>query len=205
MKYSLAALLLTFALGASALGAALEFKAVPGDQVQKFAPAAVSLVGRQIPNPPLKVDAWIEKAQAFYAGKAAVALVPDKSLSGKVFDAAGERPVPLGLAVLTNAALGDGEHSIDPGRLASVGLFGVSAKFSVFFLAARRRDDGDLDLVVFSKDPTPVLTTPLKNSTDSPTAPLTLKFEPSPEGAGAGMTLQLAGGHEATLQVTQTP
>lgn len=175
---------------------------VPADQVQKLAPLAIGLVNQQVSNPPVKVNAWAEKSQAFAVGKKmAVAVAPDKAITEALIAGAGNQVVPIGMGVFYNGTLHPPGGALKADRFATVGLLGLGPRFNVFFLAVHA-PGGEPQLEVYSKEREPLLTVPLTRVKGEATAPMTLKFD-TPAGTSATqMVLGLAGGYQAVVPVS---
>src|SRR5687767_7045464 len=99
--------------------AAVNAEAIPADFLQQFVPFAIQLIQQQFPNAPVKVDPAAEKSVGYHVQEmVGVVLMPDKNLSAKVVDEAGEKDVPVGWLATKSLAVGDKDGAINKEKVA---------------------------------------------------------------------------------------
>jgi len=151
-------------VAATAMAATVSFEAIPKDDLKTFAPIALPIIQEQLPHPPIAVDPDTDHAVGFHRQKeVALVMLPQKAVDADAI-ANAEQPAPIGL-VLTRAlaVIPRGEQKpVALKRLAAVELNDMF-KLPVFYLAARKREDG-LALEVYSHDEQPLLIVALKSA-----------------------------------------
>lgn len=187
---------------ASAARAEDAVEAIPKDYIQQFAPLAVGLFQAQFPNPPVKVEPNAEKALGYHIKEKVGALVfPDKNLSPKTIDEAGEQDVPV--AILTTLALTlEMQDKVVPVEELAVADLNGQLKLPVFFLAVKTVG-ADKVLTIYSKDGKPLGTAILKKQASDTDLILGLKLSNIAENnQKLDATLTIGGAYESTLKLT---
>lgn len=183
----------------SALSAQAQEK-VPTEEVQKIARRVLEQFG-ETKDAQLKVSADAERADALKAGEAGIMVIPDKKLTAEALEKAGADLVPVGqLYFKAVAPAKDGKVTAnDKLRVLTFDDKGNSIRIPLCLLGVRKRD-GQLELVVFGSEKTPLAQLPLKKAEGNSGNPIELSGEKQGEDSGA-LTLSLVGKYKAVLTV----
>jgi len=196
-----------FVLGAAALAAAGAARAagsaepIPPEFFQQFAPLAIQLLQAQFPNPPVKIDPQPEKIVGSHVEmKIGVVALPDKNLTPKAVEEAGDKDVPVAVVVTRAVTLQEGEGTVSKDKLAII-EFGDAARLPIFFLAVRG-NAAERTLLVYGKEGKPLATVPLKKQAGDLNVPLALKLtDIDLEKKTMNATFDLSGTWEGTLKM----
>lgn len=195
---TLLALAATLMLTAAAL--ADEIEAAPLEEAQK----AAHKVAANLPSladAPIVIDADFDKPHLIKSGGAGVMIIPDKKLTAETLAAARETPVPVGQLWMLKATIAEHGHAFaaDKTRRIVVEDGDKELPLQLFLLGAAKNAQGTLDLIVFSKDKTPLLRVLLAKDPDaSPQLPAELSGRKNDEDS-ATLTLRFAGPYQARL------
>lgn len=183
----------------SALTAVAQEK-VPAEEVQKIARRVLEQVG-EVKDAQLKITPDVEHADALKAGEAGILVLPDKKLTAEALEKAGTEFVPVGQLYFKSVAPAkDGRVTAnDKLRVVTFDDKGNSIRIPLCLLGARKRD-GQLELVVFGNEKTPLAQLPLKKAEGSSGNPIELSGEKQGDDTGA-LTLSLVGKYKAVLLV----
>jgi hypothetical protein len=181
--------------------AAVNAEAIPPDFLQQFAPFAIQLIQQQFPNAPVKVDPSAEKTVGYHVQEmVGVVLMPDKNLTAKVVEEAGEKEVPIAVLATKSLAVGDKDGAVNKEKVAIADFNGMF-KIPVFFLSVKGAA-ADRTLVVYSKEGTPLATAPLKKQAGDAAAPVQMKLtDIDLEKKTLNATVSLNGAYEGTLKL----
>jgi hypothetical protein len=181
--------------------AAVSAEEIPPEQVQLLAPFAIQLLQEKIPNPPIKVDPEPTKALGYHVQqKVAAVAMPDKALTARVIEEAGEKDVPVAILATRSLSVEEKEDVVVPSeRLATVDI--AQIKLPVFFLSVKGKGD-ERTLQVYSKDGTPLTTVPLKKQSGDTAVPLAMKLTNIDlEKKRLDLVFSLTGTYETTLKL----
>lgn len=151
----------------------------------------------------IPTDVDLKHPVAVHEGEYGALVLPEAKLTREALARAGREPVAVGqlwLRKLTPVA--DGEAV--PGaklRLIKLRVEDRDETAVQLALAVGRREGGDLELLVFSKDREPLLRASLKAVDRAQSVPVDVEAERT-DGDGGRLTLRLLGRHEAVLAVT---
>lgn len=181
--------------------AAVMAEPIPAELLQQIATFAVPLIQQQFPNPPVTVDPQADKAVGVHVQEmVGVFVLPDKNITAKAVEGAGEKSVPVAILATKSLSFMDKETVIGADKVA-VADFNGMFKLPVFFLAVKGSGD-DRTLQVFSKDGKPLVTTPLKKQAGDAAVSVGVKMANIDlEKKQADMTVSLNGAYEGTLRM----
>lgn len=176
-------------------------EAIPPDFLAQFSPFAVALIQQQFPNPPVKIDPQADKAVGYHVKEAfAVVAMPDKGLTAKAVEDAGETEVPVGVLATRSLSLQEKDAVVDGDRLA-VADFNGMFKIPVFFLSVKSKGT-DRELEVYSKTGKVILSVPLKKQASDAAMPLNVRLTNiDTEKKKLDATVTLNGAYEGTLNL----
>ena len=194
-----AAVLLIAAAGV--VRAEIAAEAIPPDFIIQFCPLAVALIQQQFPNPPVKVDPAADKAVGYHVKEMfAVVAMPDKNLTAKVVDDAGETEVPVGVIATRSLSLQEKDTVVNGDRLA-VADFNGMFKIPLFFLSVKSKGT-ERELEVYSKSGKSILSVPLKKQASDAATPLNIRLTNiDAEKKKLDVTVSLGGAYEGTINL----
>jgi len=198
-----------FILSAVALAAAGTARAavtaepIPAEFLQQFGPIAIQVIQAQFPNPPVKVDPQGDKIVGSHVEeKVGIVVVPDKNLTPKAVEEAGDKDVPVAVVATKSLSLQDGDGAVSKDKVALADVNGM-VKLPLFFLAVRG-NAAERTLVVYSKEDKPLATLPLKKQTGDVAVPVAVKLtDIDLDKKTANATFCLNGTYEATIKMAQ--
>ena len=199
MRKILVGLSLAVALAAGVARAEETAEAIPAEFLQQFSPLAMQLIQQQFPNPPVKVDLNPDKAVGYHLKEmVAVVVVPDKAITGKAVEDAGDKDVPLAVIATKSLTVRDKDKAVGADQL-SVADFNGMFKIPVFFVAVRGKG-ADRTLEVYSKDGKAIASAPLKKQTGDANQPIAVKMSNiNLEKKTLDLTVGVAGAYEGTV------
>ena len=202
-KTSLALCLTAFA-AAGIARAEVVATPIASDVIQQYASFALPFLQQQLTNPPVKTEPDAEKAVGYQLkdGDKEVYLlaVPEKDLTAKVIEDAGEKGKPIGMLITTSMSIEEKDEIIPADRLSIIDFNG-QVKIPVFYFTVRAKEQ-DRILEVFSKDDKPICAVTLKKQTGDASAPLALKLgKIDQEKKRLDATLSFGGAYEGTLKL----
>ena len=202
MKIALVSTVLAF-LAIATLSLAQE--RVETEEAQRIAHKLNDTIGNPS-DAPFLTEVDPEKPNGFKVREAGFMVLPDRRVAGKLFENVGLELVPLGQLWSLNISLAVSGHALPTNqiRLVSVGETGQSRDVQLYYLAARKDAAGQLQLVIFAKDPAqPVLTVPINQvPTTSPATPIDLTGRQEGEESGL-LTIGFLGEYAAEIPVTK--
>jgi len=181
--------------------AAVNAEPIPPEFFQQFAPLAIQLLQAQFPNPPVKVDPQPEKIVGSHVEmKIGVVALPDKNLTPKAVEEAGDKDVPVAVFVTRAVTLQEGDGTVSKDRVPLI-EFGDAARLPIFFLAVRG-NAAERTLLVYGKDGKPLATVPLKKQAGDLNVPVALKLtDIDLDKKTLNATIELNGTWEGTLKM----
>jgi hypothetical protein len=167
-----------------ALGAAAVFAAgawaqdgpmpVPPEQLRPIA-ELIAMAAGEVKDPPVTVAPDPERALGFRVEEnAGLVLLPDKNLTADALKAAGEKPLPVAVAVMRGASVADAKGLVTDDRRQTITI--RDRPVGIFWLAARKNGE-NLVLEVYSKGGKPLITSPLRAANGDAKVPVGLAFE----------------------------
>ena len=148
-------------LAVTAAAWAAGFDAIPEKELKAYASTVLEIIQGQFPDPPVTVDADTDHPMGFHQAKAAaIVFLPDRGLNmDRLRNAV--KPVPVGLLLTVGLSVipAGAEKPAPLDEIAAVEVT-EELKLPVFYLAARKQDDG-LMLDVFSKNGKALLSVPV--------------------------------------------
>jgi hypothetical protein len=201
MRKQLIGISMLLIAAAGVVRAEIAAEAIPANLIAQFGPFAVGLIQQQFPDPPVKVDPIAEKAVGYHVKEAyAVMVMPDKNLTAKVVEEAGEKEVPVGVLATRALSVQEKDAVVSGDRLA-VADFNGQIKLPVFFLSVKSKG-ADRELEVYSKEGKPLLSVPLKKQAGDAELPLNVRLSNiDAEKKKLDATLSLGGTYEGTLNL----
>ncbi|NBV21626.1 MAG: hypothetical protein EBS05_06850 [Proteobacteria bacterium] len=187
----------------TALCAALTAQAqekVPSEEVQKIARRVLDQFG-ETSDAQVKIAPDAEHADALKAGDAGIMVIPDKKLTAELLEKVGADLVPVGQLYFKSVAPAkDGKVTAnDKLRVLTFEDKGNSIRIPLCLLGARKRD-GQLELVVFGNEKTPLAQLTLRKAESSSGNPIELSGEKQGDDTGV-LTLSIVGKYKAALTV----
>ena len=172
---------------------------VPDDEARALAKLITVAAAKKI-TPPLAIAPDTDKPFAKRKDEYGALFLPDKRLTAERLRGAGKELVPV--AILWTHQLvpvaGDKRLPVEKLQKFSVKVKEEERMLFVCFLAARKGPKGEPELVLLSKDRTPLLTLPLQKAGQKQKLPV--EYLVSVEGDDrAHLTLQLLGEYRARL------
>lgn len=201
MRKRLIGIPLLLIAAAGVVRAEVAAEAIPPDFLAQFSPFAVALIQQQFPDPPVKIDPAADKAVGYHVKEMfGVVAMPDKNLSAKAVEEAGEKEVPVGVIATRALSLQEKDAVVNGDRLA-VADFNGMFKIPVFFLSVKSKG-AERELEVYSKNGKPVLTVPLKKQSSDAATPLNIRLTNiDAEKRKLDATVSLGGAYEGTLNL----
>jgi hypothetical protein len=159
---------------------------------------------KKLDDAPLKTDADPEKPAAVRHDKYGALVMPVKDLSADAIAKAGKDAVPIGQFYLHNLAPSVDGQAIpdDKLRTITVPINGEDLKFPVLWLGVRKKGEGDLELVGYSKEKEPVLRLPLKKVEGGEKTEVPIDLDGRNNGDTGEVTFKILGKYEAKLILT---
>ena len=185
---------------AAQFGAAQE--QLPRKEALKYA-FFVSADLKNIQGTPIPTDVDLKHPVAVRDGDYGGLVLPESKLSADVIAKAGDQVIPVGqiwLYHLTPVKDGDAV-SESKLRLVELEAEGNSATVAQCALGVKSDGSGGLQLLVYGKDKTPVVTAPLKKKESDQKEPIGVSAERTDDGGK--ITLKILGKFEATFSVTE--
>lgn len=173
---------------------------VPAEEIQKIARRVLEQFSAPS-DAQIKVAPDADHGDAIRAGEVGMLVLPDKSLTAAALEKAGADIVPIGQIYFRGIAPAkDGKVTPnDKLRILTIEDKGNQLRIPLCLLGARTRD-GQLELVVFGNEKTPVISVALRKSESSSGNPIELSGEKQDDETGA-LTLSILGKYKATLVV----
>ena len=189
------------ATGGLAARAAVDAEPIPAEFLQQFVPFAIQIIQQQFPNPPVKVDPNADKATGYHVQETVgLVALPDKNLTAKAVEGAGEKDVPVAVIATRALTLQDKDANV-PNEKVAVADLNMMFKVPVFFIGAKGNGE-ERTLHVYGKDGTPLTSTPLRKAAVAGDEPLSLKLSNIDlEKKKADLTVGVAGAYEGTLKL----
>jgi hypothetical protein len=174
---------------------------LPREEALKYA-AAVTADARQLEGAPIATDPDAKQPVALREGEYGGLVLPQKNLSAESLKAT-QTIAPVGLLWLHNLAPMKYGQAIAPDKLRLVTVYadGGYATVPQCALGVRGTSDGGLEMLVFGKNPEPLLAVPLKPITATQELPLELAAER--EYDSGRITVKILGKYQATFAVTE--
>ena len=177
-----------------------DIAATPLDEAQKAARKITASLPA-LADAPVAIDADLDRPHLIKGGGGGALIIPDKKLTAETLAAAGETAVPVGQLWMLAATVAENGRALaaDKTRRVVVEDGDKEIPLQFFLLGAAKNAQGTLDLIVFSKDKTPLLRVPLaKDPGLSPQLPAELSGRKNDEDS-ATLTLRFAGPYQARL------
>lgn len=173
---------------------------VPAEEIQKIARRVLEQFSAPS-DAQIKVAPDADHGDAIKAGEVGMLVLPDKGLTAAALEKAGADIVPVGQIYFRGIAPAkDGKvMASDKLRILTFDDKGNQLRIPLCLLGARTRD-GQLELVVFGNEKTPVISVTLRKSESTSSNPIELSGEKQDEETGA-LTLSILGKYKATLVV----
>jgi hypothetical protein len=201
MRKPLIAMSVLLIAAAGVVRAEVTAEAIPPEVILQFGPLAVGLIQMQFPNPPVKIDPAADKAVGYHVKEDfAVMALPDKNLTAKLVDDAGETEVPVGVIATRALSVQEKDAVVSGDRLAVADFNGVF-KIPLFFLSVKAKG-ADRELEVYSKTGKAILSVPLKKQAGDAASPLNLRLTNiDVEKKKLDATVSLGGAYEGTINL----
>lgn len=201
MRKPLIAMSVLLIAAAGIVRAEVAAEAIPPEVILQFGPLAVGLIQMQFPDPPVKVDPSADKAVGYHVQEAyAVMALPDRSLTAKSVDDAGEKEVPVGVIATRALSVQEKDSVVSGDRLAVADFNGVF-KIPLFFLSVKSKG-ADRELEVYSKGGKSILSVPLKKQASDAATPLNVHLSNiDTEKKRLDVTVSLGGAYEGTINL----
>ncbi|MBI4323976.1 MAG: hypothetical protein HY674_01805 [Chloroflexi bacterium] len=170
---------------------------VPLEESQKI---ALVLTKNALEDVPLKMELNVQKPNGLRVEDVAVMVIPDKQISAATVAKADKEVLPLGqLWTLKLAPALNGKVTPnDQLRIVTVATDEREYKLPLFFLGAKKNDQGALELVVFAKNKQPLLRVPLEKAERTQELPIELQGTTTDDNSGV-LTLNIAGKYKADV------
>jgi hypothetical protein len=181
-------------------GAAPAQERIPDEEARKLA-KVLAVAATKKAKAPIATDADPDKAFGKRRDEHGGLFIPDKKLTAERLRKAGkDEVVPVGQCWLRNLAPVVDNKVLTSSKLQIVPVTydGQEFNLAVCFLAARQGEKG-LELLVYSKDKTPLLKLPLKK--DEIKQELPVEFSTDVEDDRARLTMHLVGAYQTKLTV----
>jgi hypothetical protein len=179
---------------------------IPADQAQTVG-KQLAEVAKQIDDPQIKTDVDPEKASGLHKEKRGVLVIPNKALTHEGLTGGEKTVVPVGQIWFRGVT--PSVNGQAPGRerlrAMTVKIDEADHELFVFLLGARKKDSGDLELLVYGKDKEPLVALPLKKAENgAQDLPIVLDAKVNDDDT-ADLTLKMLGKREAVMKVTGAP
>lgn len=154
-------------------------------------------------NSPIPSDADVKRAVGVRSGEYVGLIVPECKLSAESFDNIGNKIIPVGQVWFHKITfLKDGEPTgLDKMQICPFTYRDTETKVALCLLGVKKKDNGDLELLVYGKEKTPLIVLPLKKAETKQEFPIEADAEIS--GSYATVTLKIVGKYQANFQVTE--
>jgi hypothetical protein len=182
-------------------GVARAQERVEADEAEKVA-KMLTEKAKDLPDPQVKTNVDATKPYGVHEGKYAVLIVPDKSLTSEALAKAGDAVVPVG-QLWTRAlspVVGNEPAASGKLRLVTISPNGEDEKVSVLLLGARKKAEGEWELLVFGKDKEPLLRLPIEKADATQEMPIDLEGKRNDNGTG-DVTLHILRKYKTSLTV----
>lgn len=155
-------------------------------------------------NTPIPSDADVKRPIGYREGEYAALIVPESKLSPDTFINIGNKVIPVGQIWLHKIVPVKNGQEISSDRFQKFPITIREETYDVLLclLGARKKTDGDLELLVFGKDKEPVLIAPLKQTEIKQQMPI--EADVQREDYSAKVILKIVGKYQATFEVTAT-
>jgi hypothetical protein len=176
---------------------------LPHDEALKYA-AAVTADTRQLEGAPIATDPDAKQPVALREGEYGGLVLPQKNLSAESLETTPTQTVaPVGLLWLHNLAPMKYGQAVAPDKLRLVTVYadGGYATVPQCALGIRRTSDGGLEMLLFGKNPEPLLAVPLKPITATQELPIDLVA--ARDYDSGRITVKILGKYQATFAVTE--
>jgi len=174
---------------------------IKASTLHELAPIALQMIQEKFPQPPVKVDPNLEKVVGYHVHEIiAVVGMPDKALTGKIVDEAGDKDVPVGIMATRSLGPLAKDTTISADKLAVVDINGT-VKIPIFFMAVKGKGE-ERNLELYSKDGNAIGSAPLKKVTGDASVPLGIKMTNiNDEKKQVDLVFTLSGAYEGTLKM----
>jgi hypothetical protein len=164
----------------------------------------VSVNLKKLQGTPISTDVDLKQPVALRDGQYGAMILPESKLSADILAKAGQTPLPVGqLWFHRLTPLVEGQPvPAEKLRLIEVPVESDTSTAVQCALGVKAGGDGQLDLLVFGKDTTPILRLPLKKTQVTQEAPIEMTAERTGDQVGR-LTLNLLGRYEAVIPVTE--
>ena len=178
---------------------------IPADVIAQITPFATAVLQTQFPDPPVKVDVNAEKVVGYHVKEmVGIVALPDKNLTGKAIEEAGEKEVPVAIIATKSLSIEEKGEVVTGDKLA-VADFNGAIKLPVFFVSVKGKGD-ERTLQVYSKGGTAVASIPLKKQAGNAEMPVDIKLANIDlEKKKLDATLSLGGSYETNLKLGVIP
>lgn len=152
---------------------------------------------------PIKVDADLKRPFAGHEGDYGVLVLPETKISAAALSTLTRDPAPVGQLWLRNLTpLVQGTATADTDlQIVSLWHEGQSIRVPLCLLGARKTEAGGLELLVYSKGRTPLLTVPLKRDARAQKLPIEVTGEQNSDSGT--LRLHVLGEYVAEIPVTE--
>jgi hypothetical protein len=196
MRHPLLAALVAAFLAAPSLAQ----EKIDNDQARRIAKLLVEASGKA-DKTPIAVDPDPDKPFGMRHQEYGALVLPAHKLSADTISKAGKDYVAIGQVWLRNLAPQATNKTIEADKLlpVKVSADGQELKVALCVLAVRKTDKGELELAIFGKGKTPLVTVPLKSAESKQTVPVEFDAERGDEAAT--ITLKVAGKYQAVFTI----
>lgn len=154
-------------------------------------------------NAPIPTDADVKRPVGLREGEYAGLIVPECKLSAESFaNISADKIIPVGQLWLHNITLLKEDEPILTEKMQTFPLNyrDTQTEVNLCLLGARKKADGKLELLIFGKDKTPILSVPMKDSESQQEFPIEITAQR--EDSSAVVNLKIVGKYQANFKVT---
>ncbi len=191
-------------LALTTLALAQEVEPVPAEKTLAIATKLTATLGTP-GDAPLAVEVNTEKAVAIKAGPGGLLAMPDKKLTAETLAAAGKEQLPLG-QLWMHKMVPEIQHAPAPAsklRTVTVNDGNDDARAEVYYLGVAKAASGGLELSLFGKDKTALVTVPLaKTDAAANATPFALDGHKDGDHSGT-LVITIFGSYKADVTVTR--